>query len=163
MDDILIQKLINCSKIIDKKPKNNFKLINGSYSNDFTLIDVETRKYKFTVRLRQLQAFEENFSIMLDYYYPEQNKIIKLIRCNGYHGPHKNKIIDNNEFIGSHIHIATQEAFETGLQPEHYAISASYNTFNEAINYFWNKVKICDKIEKYFSPHNQLNFSGVAK
>lgn len=147
-----IQELISCPKVIIEKPKRSFKIKGMHKENDCVLQGINT-EIKFIVRMRKHTEFIENYSIMLDYYEPELEKNIKLVRFNGPHSStHKNTVINNETWSHkSHIHIATQEAIEAGQRPENYAeITEEYQIFEEALLLFWKKINIQDDIEKYF-------------
>ncbi|MDD3593945.1 MAG: hypothetical protein PHX18_04895 [Candidatus Gastranaerophilales bacterium] len=154
MEDKQISELISAPKKIIKNPKKETKLIQGSYRNDFELALIDNTKVTFKVHLRKNKKFSENFSVILSYFAPELNKDIFLVRYNGSHGIHKNKIIDD-EVLGSfHIHKATSEALREGYNAECWAFESNdYKTFEEAVTRFWQDMNIQDDINKFFGDY----------
>lgn len=151
MDNERILHLINAPKKIIKNPKKETKLIKGSYRNDFEVALIENESIKLKVHLRKNKKFSEHFSVILTYFVPELNKDIILLRYNGVHGIHKNKIIDNQEFNSFHIHQATAEAISAGFNSECWAYDTKdYKSFEEAVSKFWEDVCIKDDINKFF-------------
>lgn len=164
MQDEQIKALIQAPKTITKKPKRETLLINGSYRNDFELALISDKSITFTVHLRKNKKFSEHFSVILSYFVPEMNKDIFLVRYNGAHGIHKNKIIDSETIDGFHIHQATVEAIESGRNAESWAFSTKdYTTFEEAITKFWKDIKIEDDINSFFKDINVIQLSFFEK
>lgn len=98
----------------------------------------------------------------MDYFVPELGKEIKLVRYNGDHGgEHKNHVINNFSFNeGFHIHTATEEAINAGIEEGNYAeLTTRYSTFEQALGAFWKDVNILDDINKYFADYNQRQLS----
>ncbi len=157
MDNERILYIINSPKIITKQPKKKTSLINGSYRNDFEVALIADKNVKLNVHFRKNEKFSENFSIILEYNNQELQKRIILLRYNGAHGYHKNKIIDDNEFESFHIHRATNEAIKQGYNPECWAYATKdYTTFEEAATKFWQDIKIQDDIDKFFKDYKAV-------
>ncbi len=136
-----IEELTTCPKIIINAPKKEPILRQGSWHNGFKLESLDS-KYQFSVYTRINEKFEENFSVGLIY------KNTHLIRCNGIHGVHKNKIINNNEFNVFHIHKATQEVIEQELDSCSDAqLTNEYATFEEALFFFIKHINITNADE----------------
>ena len=103
---------------------------------------------------------------MLEYFDPELEKDIKLIRFNGPHQSiHRNTVINDETWNSkSHIHIATQEAIEAGQRAENFAkITEEYQVFEEALILFWQRVNITEDIENYFPKIRQRSLFKVIK
>ena len=151
MDNNEILHIINAPKKIIKNPKKEPKVVNGSYRNDFEVALIENENIILKVHLRKNNKFSENFSIILSYFVPELQKDVILLRYNGVHGYHKNKVIDDNDFESFHIHQATSEAISEGYNAECWAYETKdYTTFEEAATKFWEYIKIQDDMQKFF-------------
>ena len=157
MNNERILYIINSPKRITKPPKKKTPLVNGSYRNDFEVALLEDENIKLEVRFRKNQKFSENFSIILAYNNQELQKEMILLRYNGVHGYHKNKIIDYKEFDSFHIHKATSEAIKQGYNAECWAYDTKdYTTFEEAATKFWQDIKIQDDIDKFFRNYKNV-------
>lgn len=165
MNNDKINELIVSPKRIINKPKRAFRQKNQHFENDFTSKSLDSG-VEFLVRMRKHTQLIENFSIMLEYYSPELQKDIKLIRFNGPHyGMHYNKVI-NSEYWNnkSHIHKATQEAIELGIRAENFAeITEKYEIFEDALLLFWKKINIIDDIETFFPNIRQKTLFNIIK
>ena len=80
-----IDDYIICKKIISTRPRRQSETLQRSYRNRFELYS-EEYDMSFSVFLRQLVQFPENYSIGLIMQYAELGDIT-LFRCNGVHGP----------------------------------------------------------------------------
>lgn len=142
-------------KKITKPPKRELFSRQGSLRNDFECESVDSNE-KFRVFIRILEAFQEDFSIGLDYI-DNQGKQLCLIRCNGKHGQHRNHQAGAIAFNDFHIHLATEEAIANGESPEQFAEpTQEYATWQDALFYFVKRTHIIDA-DKYFTFLNQLN------
>ncbi len=73
-----------------------------------------------------------------------------LFRCNRPHGEHINRL-DDNHFIGYHIHIAKYEYISSGLKSDKYAeLTHEYATFDDALAFFLEKCNVVNASE-YFN------------
>jgi len=144
LTNLEIAALIECRKIIVGKPKKDMVAERSYYRNDMKLQSAD-KQHNFAVFMRLNIAYPENFSIGLDYTLPESSDRIILLRCNGDHGVHVNKVIDSEYITGQHIHKATQEALSAGLYPESYAQKTSeYYSYPEALAHFISIANIED-------------------
>lgn len=162
MNDEQILHIINAPKKITKKPKKEFQIVNGSYRSDFEVTLIENDKIKLSVHLRKNVKFSEHFSVVLSYYCEELQRNIILLRYNGVHGYHKNRIIDDKDFASFHIHRATSEAISKGYNAECWAYETKeYTTLEEAVVKFWEDIKIQDDIITYFKNCKIVQLSMV--
>lgn len=68
---------------------------------------------------------------------------LRLMRCNGLHGVHKNKI-ENTKLTGKHIHIATERYIRKGFDAEAFAVAVDddYNSVEAAFDCLIDKCNI---------------------
>jgi hypothetical protein len=104
----------------------------GHKENDF-IIDRQDGS-KFRIMVRQSISNPLDFSIILGYYKPNSNLLIRLKRYNGKSHEHQNKIEKTDKFYDFHIHIATERYQNTSqYKPEHYAeITERYSDIHSA-------------------------------
>lgn len=85
--------------------------------------------------------FIENFSIGLDFVPQDEPGSIRLLRCNGPHGPHRLW----SHHTRFHIHQTKAEDLNNGLKVEAFAeITVAYGSFEEAIRQFGSICQIVD-------------------
>jgi hypothetical protein len=147
-NDSDIKKLISCPKEIVIAPKG-LKPERGSRRDSFTLKSSDGI-YSFNCFIRELVKLPENFSIGLDYNPKDEKGVIKILRCNGLHGGHK----EFPHHAHCHIHQATALSINNGLDPTNTAIITNeYTTLSQAIQFFlrYVNVKSADAL-KYFPP-----------
>lgn len=141
-----IEHLINCRKIIVEKPKKEMIVERGTERNGM-LLAAKDEQYSFQVFMRQLIAFPERFSIGLVYNPSDSPDKLILLRCNGAHGEHKNKVIDNVTIPGCHIHRATNAAIVEGLAAEaHAKATDAFFSYEQALIYFFQIANIEDSM-----------------
>jgi hypothetical protein len=114
-------------------------------------------KVKFTVFMRINEMLQENFSVGLVYHPTDEPVTICLLRCNGQHGLHKNRVINDAQFDGFHIHQATEEAIAADLAPEQYAeLTTEYASYQQGLAHLVKIANITDT-EKYFPDLGQTS------
>ncbi len=145
LTDAKINELITCAKRITSSPKKFAARNSGNFQNSMELASIE-QKYRFAVFMRQNIALPDRFSIGLMLIEEGTSDRTKLLRCNGKHGPHHNRII-NNDVIDDqpHVHIATEAAINAGLDTDAFAVAISdYYSYQQCIAYFSTRVNIVD-------------------
>ncbi|MBI4723270.1 MAG: hypothetical protein HY769_09825 [Candidatus Stahlbacteria bacterium] len=148
LTDIEIKRLIEIEKQIVEPPKEKMTIRQGHLRNDFKLKSIGDKE-KFTVYIRVLGQFNEDFSVGMNYI-DSEGKSICLIRYNGNHGIHKNHREGESPFDGCHIHITTEEAISSGESPEHFAEETrDYATWHEALMCFLKRTNITNS-QDYF-------------
>ena len=144
----LIQELLNCDKRLVGDPSQKNKS-NGKFTQtDYSLESVD-QKFRYIVFVSQHTELVEIFSIGL-VFTPDSATNIVLVRYNGNHGTHENKL--TKEIItGFHIHTISVEAISRGLKGENQASSTDkYSTPNQAIVAFCEDMHIIN-FKDYFS------------
>lgn len=149
-----IGELISCPKVITDPPKREMRLERGSRRNNMRLRS-QSDDREFSVFLRINEAFQENFSIGLEYSPRDERGSFCLLRCNGPHG----------EFVGStttshfryHIHRAKAENIEGGLRAERSAEATdAYASYTHALLYFLKVINVLNA-EEYFQGLSQMS------
>lgn len=112
------------SKRIVLKPKRGHKEsqldITGANGSEFVLI------------VRQAEANQLDFSVILAYRPPNTNRLFRLMRHNGKH-EHTN-LLEAETFYGFHIHTATERYQDCGLREDAYAKPTTrYSDYGGAI------------------------------
>ena len=74
----------------------------------------------FRLKLRQNTKNLANFSAILAVRVPKSNNFFRLLRYNGHHAPHTNRI-EGNIIDGYHIHRATERYQKLGSHEDTYA------------------------------------------
>lgn len=149
LDQAEIDRLVSLAKI--PLPSSMPQLPHSSAGHSRTNFDLQSRdgEEHFQVFIRINDVLPENFSIGL-VHKPKGGGKITLMRCNGDHGEHQNKVMNSNRFSGPHIHIATAEALDQGLKEENYAEPTSeYFAWEEAFRVFVQRANIVG-MEPYF-------------
>lgn len=144
-----LDELIGCPKVVVQPPKREMKLERGSRRND---MEVESRegKRKFSVFMRVNEALPENFSIGLMYHPADDPASVPLLRCNGQHGPHANRVGDMATVNGFHVHKATEEAMVEEMEAWHHAaVTKEYASYQQGLAHFLRIANIKDA-ERYF-------------
>ncbi len=109
-----------------------------------TTFDLQSRdgEEHFQAFVRINDVLRENFSIGL-IYKPKTGGKVVLMRCNGDHGEHLNKVVNSNRFSGPHIHFAREEALGQGLKEENYAEpTTEYFAWEDAFRVFVQRANI---------------------
>ncbi|WP_089610063.1 DUF6978 family protein [Dehalobacterium formicoaceticum] len=150
-----IDILIKCPKTIITKPKKQLCLENGHYRDNIEIKSIDDI-HRFYVFMRKHEAFEENFTIGLDYIQKDGSGKICLLRCNGPHGDHINDIEADLPHYNYHIHQAKDYNINAGLKSDRYAeVTEEYATFEDALVFFLEYCNIQDR-EKYFPKYQQV-------
>ena len=103
----------------------------------------------FSVFMRKNERFPENFSIGLIVQPQDEPGSFCILRYNGKHGEHINRIFDPEPHFGFHIHKAETTTFEEGLSPELYAeLTDSYSSFEEALLKFSEHINLKEDDKK---------------
>jgi hypothetical protein len=139
-----LDNLIRCTKVLAQGQRTRALRVDGKQKrSDITFVS-EDGLSEFYVYFRQSTELPEDFSVGL-IYKPLHEKEITLVRCNGDHGGHLNRIIDNKMLNGMHVHYAKEESLRAGCVSDHYAYeveASDYSNFEEAIEYFKNLVNL---------------------
>ncbi|MCA9750415.1 MAG: hypothetical protein KC414_14995 [Romboutsia sp.] len=146
--DTEITKLINCEKIIVSNPSPNKK--SSGYHKE-TGIDLESisEQTKFSMFIREHTLLTEHFSIGL-IYWPDSESPIRLVRYNGNHGIHVNKLTGEKLCDTVHIHKLTRKALDAGICGDNHAEATDkYTSLNEALTEFFVDLNITNYLE-YF-------------
>jgi len=149
LDQAEIDRLVRTTKIpilsaVPQMPQPSAGHIRSTF-------DLQSRDglEQFQVFIRINEILPENFSIGLVYRPKTGGKVI-LMRCNGDHGEHLNKVVNSDRFSGPHIHHAREEALDLGLKEENYAEPTSeYFAWEEAFRVFTRKACIAG-MEHFF-------------
>tara|TARA_E500000305_G_scaffold2792_2_gene2679 strand:+ start:527 stop:1003 length:477 start_codon:yes stop_codon:yes gene_type:complete len=105
----------------------------GSRRKNFQL---RAGRLTFTLYLRELLLYPDNFSCGLSVTKPDGNQLT-LTRYNGCGHPHGEILYE------CHIHRATSRAMAEGMAPEHYAtVATSYTCLNTALMQLCNDANI---------------------
>lgn len=149
LSDDQIRSLIECNKRISRGFRPPIPVIGRYRRADLDLAAVDSPETFFAF-FRQSTEFPENFSVGLDWTSPSDSGRICLIRCNGPHGELRELPTTPPHHFKPHIHLASQDALESGLRPESaVSFATEFSTFEEAVVYF---VRTCSIIgaEQYF-------------
>jgi hypothetical protein len=142
--DEAIKELLQCPKIITRRPRREMSVQGKHRKNDFELKS-EDSSHTFYAFMRQSTEFPENFTIGLDYTSSPDGARICLLRCNGPHGETVQLPSTPGHHFVCHVHMATAAAIEAGLRPESFtAHTEEFTTFEEAIAYFCSTCNIRD-------------------
>jgi hypothetical protein len=150
--DEMIAELISCRKEVLVPPKRSLASQNGHKRNEMTL-NSDARLFRVFMRISE--AFEENFSIGMEYLPPSDSPLM-LVRCNGPHGNVLGPGADpGHPHWGYHVHRATQASIEKGKKAEAGAtLTDGYNSYEEALRFFLREVNVVDGL-KHFSGFSQ--------
>lgn len=145
--DAYIEELIACPKRITKPPAREMKEDRGHWKNSFDL-ESEDGNHRFTAFIRYNDAFQENFSVGLDYNTREEKGTIPLLRCNGAHGGTRQW--DHHD--QPHIHTAKADMVNQRLKSEtEIEITDRYTSWQDALQYFIRRTNI-KGAQAYFPP-----------
>jgi len=137
--------LIKCPKIIADPPSKQMKEERGHRRSGMTLRSKDNQ-FEFRVFMRQSLAFEEDFSVGLDYIPRDEAGSLCLFRCNGKHGGHQ----AHPHHLSYHIHTVKAEDVNAGIRLErHIEITAEYASFFDAIGHFIALIAV-EGAEKYY-------------
>ncbi|MBU1084990.1 MAG: hypothetical protein ABIJ43_04700 [Candidatus Beckwithbacteria bacterium] len=143
----LIKELISCKKQIIGEPSPKDKS-NGQHKQTDFLLESTDKKHKFLVFVREHLSLLEFFSIGL-VYMPDDASSIILLRYNGNHGEHYNKLT-NQKISGFHIHTISVEAISHGLKDENQAVvTKKYSSASQAFVSFCKNINI-QNFTQYF-------------
>jgi len=163
LTDAEIQDLINSPKeIIQKTPATGYKQEDTQKRCDLTLKSSDSEEQSFSVFIRQNNKFIENYSIGLRYKTQDKDfGSVTLIRYNGSHGE-KSRHADGH-YNKPHIHRITTEEMKSGSnqpQESHREITDKYNTFEEALWFFFGEMCVTNW-QEYFPELKQRSlFNG---
>ena len=138
--DADFEKLITCPKKVIVAPKLSLKLENRNFRNSMEIISVDDEQ-KFKVFIRISEKFQEDFSIGLRYFPPNQPEG-QLIRFNGPHEPFD--LTTKDLHYAPHLHILPASDYNSGIRrkdPRKKIRANEYSTYEEAIRYF---IKYCN-------------------
>jgi hypothetical protein len=149
LDQAEIDRLVRVTKMPVQSPAPQLpQLSTGHLRTNFDL-QSQDGEDRFQVFIRVNEVLCENFSVGLIYKPKEGGKVV-LMRCNGEHGDHQNKVVNLNRFSGPHIHFAKAEAIDQSLKEENYAEPTSeYFTWEEAFRVFIQRANIVG-MESFF-------------
>lgn len=152
-----LDELMVCPKEIIESPKKAMKEERGVLRNGMMCRSIDGN-HNFSVFMRINKAFQENFSIGLDYL-PAEGGTVFLCRFNGPHGDQTSDPENLHPHFGCHIHKADVEMEEAGFKPgKHAVLSKDYITYDEALKFFFQSTNITNA-KKYFEKifEEQLN------
>lgn len=136
LSDETINELIQCPKIITRRPRREMAVQGRHRRNEFDL-QSEDAIHSFHGFIRQSTEFPENFSVGLEYTSSPDGVRVCLIRCNGPHGETVQLPSTPDHHFVCHVHKATAEAIEAGRRPESFTTHCEqFTTLEEAIVYF---------------------------
>ena len=141
--ETMVNDIIGGRKYI-KQDVNLYNLpISADGRYHYKSYELDCEKYSCKMMIRQNVDRPDNFSIILVYKHPSIGEV-SIIRYNGNHGSHKNRLED--EIItGPHIHIITERYQERTTHPDGYAVaSKQYSNLEEALKCFMKRVNIRD-------------------
>ena len=122
LTDNEIDNLIKCPKVIREDKFQKIKFVEKDGSKRFDLdVESQTDDCEFEIFCRQAVDDPMDFSVGLVVTF-QDGSIIKLMRCNGLHGEHRNRI-EKTKLKGKHIHIATERYIRKGFDAEAFAIA----------------------------------------
>lgn len=149
LDQVEIDRLVCVTKMpLSSTAPQPPQISTGHLRTNFDLQSRDGEDH-FQVFIRINDVLRENFSIGL-IYKPKTGGKVVLMRCNGDHGEHQNKVVNNNRFSGPHIHLAREEALDQGFKEENYAEPTSdYFAWEEAFRVFVQRASIVG-MEPYF-------------
>jgi hypothetical protein len=155
----LLRLLIECPKQITNLTKMSAKQ-NRAYSQRTGHLVSSSDEVEGTFELfvRQNNLLPEDFSVGLVHYSKDGVRTV-LVRCNGDHGKHFNRVGDVGEIVGMHIHVASMDAINASLKPEHIASLAGYDNLESALQEFLTMTNITNR-EVYFPPGQMPLFEG---
>ena len=148
-----IDLLIGCEKEIVEPPKKEMKSERGSKRNSMKL---QSKKGDavFRVFMRQSTAFDEDFSIGLEYLPIDERENLMLIRCNGNHSTEKEGHPPHHYVF--HIHKAKEDNILKGKRPEAGGEQTKeYASYEQALSYFLRLINV-NNPEEYFKDINQI-------
>jgi hypothetical protein len=149
-----LEQLIVCSKRVTDPPRTEMKVENGYTRNDFRLESLDSA-HQFQAFFRRNERFPENFSLGL-IYLPSDAVRFPLVRVNGPHGDFNCSFDPSHPHSDTHVHRMSAEDLAAGImKPRLVAVSREYASFEQAIPYFLNLVKVMDA-GLYFDRYLQL-------
>lgn len=161
--DSEIDKLISCPKTITVAPARNMKLVGADFRNNAEMAASDETKGSFSMFMRRLEDFPEDFSIGLIYKPNDGRAEITLLRMNGKHGEFNAKGDLNHPHWKFHIHKATERAQDEGRLPEKYAEETTeFASYEEALRHYVRVVNLIPKdAAKHFPDDAQTDFGFV--
>ena len=143
LTDTDIESLINCPKVIREDKFQKIKFVEKDGHRKFDL-DVESQVGDCAFELFCRQAIDDpmDFSVGLIVNFQDGSNM-RLMRCNGLHGGHRNKL-ERNRVTGKHIHIATERYIRNGFDAEGFAeaINDDYDNIESAFYCLISKCNI---------------------
>ena len=118
-DDEII-KLINERKSLPGGWREQMKLRRKEGHKEYDLDIFSELGNMFRLKLRQSAEKPLNFSAILAVRQPKFRGFFRLLRYNGLHAPHTNRI-EGNVIDGYHIHMATERYQKRGFDEDTYA------------------------------------------
>ena len=138
-----LDELIVCSKRVTDPPRRELKVESGYERNDFRLESLDG-VHQFQAFFRRNERFPENFSLGLDYL-PVDGVRFPLVRVNGPHGDFNRSFDPSHPHSDTHVHRMSAEDLAAGImKPRLATVSREYASFEQAIPYFLNLVKVMD-------------------
>jgi len=144
LTDDEIQRLLSMRKIVAQNDRKNprWRDVNGHRRLDWQLQTGKDAPERFFVFARQSIDDQLDFTVGLKVQFSDGSSSI-LMRCNGIHGRHYNRL-EHQEFIDLyHIHVATERYVNKGLDAEGYAeITNTYRSVNGALECLLSRCNI---------------------
>ncbi|MCR4317014.1 MAG: hypothetical protein NUW37_11775 [Planctomycetes bacterium] len=117
----------------------------GHWRNNFEL-ESENASRRFRAFVRYNDAFNENFSVGIDYVPADEPGTVPLLRCNGPHGGTKIHEHHNQ----THIHSIDAQDINDGVKVLRVIEETNkYSSWEEALLYFFDRANISNA-EEYF-------------
>lgn len=146
IDNNFVEYLISCNKKIISNPKPKDKPNGLHKETNIELLSDDG--LRFTVFIREHLELIENFTVGL-VYHPDDDSSLIIVRYNGDHGEHRNKI-DNSILRGYHIHKLLKEALDIGLKGENTATETKkYTSVRDAMLCFFQDLNIINFTDYY--------------
>lgn len=138
-----IETLIKCHKVVREDKFQKIKFVEKDGYRRFNL-EVESSISECSLGVFCRQAVDDpmDFSAGLTVYFQDGSNT-NLMRCNGLHGQHRNKI-EKTIIKGKHIHIATERYIRRGNDAEAFAVAVDddYNNVESAFECLLDRCNI---------------------
>ena len=141
IEDYEVERMVSAPKYIERAiDLDQLQLSdNGRFKSKRYRIECE--EYDFNLTIRQNTDRPDNYSIILVYIGPGKREI-PVLRFNGNHGRHKNKI-EGDIVDGPHIHKLTGRYQRKTTHPDGYAVATSdYHDLQGAVIAFMRAANI---------------------
>ena len=138
-----IEELIRLPKIVREDKFRRIKIIDKNGYKRFNLeVESQNTDVKFEIFCRQAIDDPTDYSVGLVSTFQDGSNI-RLMRCNGLHGTHRNNI-EKTKLTGKHIHVATERYIRKGFDAEGVAVSVDndYDNVESAFDCLIDKCNI---------------------